>query len=199
MAKPLQSAWSDPSPKLAKVARQIAQSRSGPIVDLACGEGRHFALFLSLGRNVIGIDIEKSKLHFARRMLDLYVVACRNPGRAHLVQCDLENDEWPVRKGVAGGVVIVDYYSRRVVERAATIPAQDGAFYLQTFGGQGGNWVSLPHAGLVRTILEECGYEFVFYRERAVGPVGRDAVSVHTLAKRTRIPREPSTHTEKSE
>jgi hypothetical protein len=58
-----------------------------------------------------------------------------------------------------------------------------GYLLFETMGGQGGNYLQLPRAGQMRTLLEP-GFKMLFYREKRVGPPEANAVSVRLLARK---------------
>jgi hypothetical protein len=59
-----------------------------------------------------------------------------------------------------------------------------GYVYLESFGGQGRNYLELPPAGYVKHRLAET-FEISSYIERRVGPPTIDAVTVRTLLSTT--------------
>jgi hypothetical protein len=58
-----------------------------------------------------------------------------------------------------------------------------GYLYIETFGGQGGNYLDLPKAGYLKARLQD-DFHFQFYREKKVGPAGCDAVTVKLAARK---------------
>jgi hypothetical protein len=61
--------------------------------------------------------------------------------------------------------------------------AADGFLLIETVPGCGGNYLQLPSAGQLRSSFAE-NFDFIFYRERKVGPPSFDAVTVQLVGKR---------------
>jgi hypothetical protein len=57
-----------------------------------------------------------------------------------------------------------------------------GYLCIETFQGQGKNYVELPKAGEIAYALRDC--EMLIYNERAVGPSCEQAVVVEALARK---------------
>ena len=77
-----------------------------PVLDVACGNGRHTRLFLERGHSVTAIDIDLS------RVQDL-----TDSENVELVQANLEDGSpWPFTSRTFGAVIITNYlYPGRVV------------------------------------------------------------------------------------
>jgi hypothetical protein len=57
-----------------------------------------------------------------------------------------------------------------------------GHLFIETFGGQGQNYLELPKADEIRQALR--GYKLLFYNERSVGPISQNSVVVKVLAQK---------------
>ena len=73
-------------------------SRSGLILDIAAGKGRHTRYLLKKGHSVIAVDKNLSSLRNIKN------------GRLSLIQVDLEaGDPWPFKKGLKPGLIMLIY------------------------------------------------------------------------------------------
>lgn len=95
-----------------------------PVLDLACGGGRHLRLLAERGRKAVGIDIDP------RGAADL----AGRPGIL-LVRGDLEGPApWPFADGVFAGVVVANYLWRPLFDRLASALRPGGVLIYETFG-----------------------------------------------------------------
>lgn len=74
---------------------------AGPVLDLACGDGRHARYFAGRGHPVTAVDIDTSGV------ADLM----GEPG-CRVIQADLESVEWPFGTSTFAGIVITNYLHR---------------------------------------------------------------------------------------
>jgi len=74
---------------------------AGPVLDLACGDGRHARYFAGRGHPVTAVDIDTSGV------ADLM----GEPG-SRVIQADLESVEWPFGTSAFAGIVITNYLHR---------------------------------------------------------------------------------------
>lgn len=111
----------DPSPWISRFAGFVPPQ--GPILDLACGGGRHTRLFLDLGHPVTAADIDISG------MTDL----AGRPG-LKLVAVDLESGQpWPFAGQTFAGVVVANYLYRPLLARLVEAVAPGGMLIYETF------------------------------------------------------------------
>ncbi len=78
------------------VVEWLREVRSGPLLDLGCGNGRHLRVAESMGIACVGLDVSKSMLGTARASL---------PSAVPLVQGDLR--QLPFVAGTAGSVLAI--------------------------------------------------------------------------------------------
>ena len=108
---------SDPSPW---VARFVSTLPPGcPVLDVACGGGRHARLLAAAGHPVTAVDIDVSRL-VADDTLEV-------------VQADLEGGPWPLDGRRFGGVVVTNYLWRPILDRIVDSVSPDGALIYETF------------------------------------------------------------------
>ena len=100
-----------PSPWVARFAERLPK---GPVLDLACGGGRHLRWLLAQGRSVVGVDRDLSGLR------DL------SDPRLELIQADLEAGPWPLGERRFAGVVVANYLWRALLPRIVASVAPTG-------------------------------------------------------------------------
>jgi SAM-dependent methyltransferase len=97
--------------------RWAPQVKRGPVLDLACGEGRHSRYFRDLGFEVVAVD--------------------RDPGaieNARVVKANLEDGSpWPLEGEQFGGIVVTNYLHRPLFQRLADALAPGGVLVYETF------------------------------------------------------------------
>jgi SAM-dependent methyltransferase len=99
------------------VARWAPQVASGPVLDVACGGGRHSRFFKDLGFQVVAVD---------REVLDLEGI--------RFVKADLENGSpWPFAGERFGAVVVTNYLHRPLFPQLVSSLAEGGVLIYETF------------------------------------------------------------------
>jgi len=94
-----------------------------PILDLACGGGRHGRLFRNLGHPVTFVDVDVSGLQNLEADPDATVIAA-----------DLEGgDDWPLGSAAFGAVVVTNYLWRSLLPRIVAAVAPGGILIYETF------------------------------------------------------------------
>jgi hypothetical protein len=96
---------------------------------------------------------------------------------------DLFTDPWPFGVSRAGGIVNVHFLLPSLFPSFESSITPGGYLLLETVPGCGGNYLQLPKAGELRAALER-SFDLEFYKERKVGPVSFDAVTVQLLGRR---------------
>lgn len=100
-----------------------------PVLDLACGTGRHVRWFCDRGHPVIGVDVSAQAL---QSLSDL-----AQAGRAELLQADLEAGTWPLGDGPQrrrfGAVVVTNYLWRPLFPALCDSLADGGVLLYETF------------------------------------------------------------------
>jgi len=90
----------------------------GPVLDIACGAGRHARLFLQRKLPVVGVDREAQAL----------------PEGAVFVKADLEDGRpWPFAGQRFGAIVVTNYLYRPLLPVIAAALAEEGVLIYETF------------------------------------------------------------------
>lgn len=108
-----------PSPWIQRWSRLVPAG--APVLDVACGAGRHLRWFAGRGHPVTGIDRAPEA-----------VTAARELGEA--LQADLEDGSpWPLPGRTFGGVVVTNYLWRPLFPALQDSVAAGGALLYETF------------------------------------------------------------------
>lgn len=180
-------AESPPSPWLVGHGERLRQAaRRGPVLDVACGRGRHGLAALRMGAHVVAIDRDAGALAALRRRA--------KPWRERLlpVRADLETHLGiPVRAGSCGAILVFRFLFRPLVPALVEALAPGGLLLYETFtirqrdlpyGPR--NEAFLLAQGELRTLFPEL--ELLAYEEG--GPVGSPGFALAKLAARKALP-----------
>jgi len=107
-----------PSAWLERWAHLIAPA--SPVLDVACGHGRHLRWAAALGHQPLGIDRDPLALATARRF-------------APVVEADIENGPWPLVGQTFGAVLVTNYLWRPLLPQLLASLAPDGVLLYETF------------------------------------------------------------------
>lgn len=91
-----------------------------PVLDVACGAGRHLRWFASRGHPVTGVDRDPAALAAARSL-------------GQVVQADIENGPWPFEGQRFGGVVVTNYLWRALMPAIVDSVEPGGVLIYETF------------------------------------------------------------------
>jgi len=172
-----------PSALVRRFASQIVCASSGkPILDIACGAGRNAFVFSSLGCSVICVDKDLGGLGAQQLRLSRTSLSDASV-RLSPYQLDLFKDPWPFGASQAGGIVNVHFLLPALFPFFESSIAPGGYLLVETVPGCGGNYLQLPKAGELRFAFER-SFDLEFYKERKVGPLSFDAVTVQLLGRR---------------
>lgn len=100
----------------------------GPVLDLACGRGRHARVLAARGLHVVAVDRNREALaELAEAVRDL-------PGSVEIVEADLESKTPPpLPEDAFGAVLVFRYLSRERTPWIARLLAPDGLLLYETF------------------------------------------------------------------
>lgn len=91
-----------------------------PVLDVACGAGRHLRWFRAQGHPVTGVDRDGPALRAA-------------DGVGKLIEADIETGPWPLASQSFGGVVVTNYLWRALLPAIVQSVAPGGALLYETF------------------------------------------------------------------
>ena len=118
----------DPSPWIARWSHLVPAG--GPVLDLACGRGRHMRWFAARGHPVTGVDRDAAALAAVE-------------GVGETVEADIENGPWPVAGRQFAAVVVTNYLWRPLFPRILESVAPGGVLLYETFA-RGNETVGKP-------------------------------------------------------
>lgn len=102
--------------------------RTGVVLDLACGSGRHSELIASLGHEVLAVDRDA-----------LALKALHHPSIKS--QClDLEGDQWPLLGSEFSAIVVTNYLYRPYLDQLPKMLQKDGILIYETFAVGNGDF-----------------------------------------------------------
>jgi SAM-dependent methyltransferase len=111
----------EPSPWVTRFAHLAPDFQ--PVLDLACGSGRHTRLLVERGLRVTAVDIDLSDIG------DL-----ESDGKVTLVKRDLEDGSiWPFGTQTFGAVVVTNYLHRPLLPAIVATVASGGVLIYETF------------------------------------------------------------------
>lgn len=174
-----------PSKTLMEYLVRITSSYGAPILDAPSGFGRNALALAARGYDVVAVDRDIDRLIFMENSAASILPSDRRSnacGRVMSVCADLSTDQLPFAKSSFSAVICVHYPVQTIISDLDAAVQDGGHFYIETFGGQGQNYLELPKAGEIRDALT--GYDFHFYKERPVGPLSQNSVAVRALGRK---------------
>lgn len=161
-----------PSPWVVRHAGRF--SKSGEILDLACGSGRHARYLAGLGYALVAVDRD------AEAISGLAAIA-----GIRAAQLDLEGDDWPLAGCQFAGVVVTNYLWRARLPDLLALLAPGGMLIYETFMlgneayGKPSNPEFLLRPGELREIVKAAGLREIDFVEGFVDrpkPAMRQAI-----------------------
>jgi SAM-dependent methyltransferase len=168
-----------PSKLLIQVLDRVTSSYGGPILDAPCGFGRNAVAVASRGYDVIAVDNDVARLKSVKAT---GAIQSSESGRIVTLCADLVADRLPFRKSSFSAILCIHYPVQKVISDLCAALEKGGWIYIETFGGQGQNYLELPKLGEIPEALQ--GFELVLCKERPVGPPSHKAAVVHALAQK---------------
>lgn len=107
----------------------IAQTQQlGPVLDLACGRGRHARVLAERGLRVVAVDRDRAALDALEQAVD------GAPGRLQIVEADLEaGSPAALEPASFGAVLVFRFLDRSGVDWIGRLPAPGGLLVYETF------------------------------------------------------------------
>jgi len=171
------SQFSSPSRALLRFAQSF--SREFPVLDAGCGFGRNAVALAEQGLTVICAERDGKRLAELMR----FAPTKRLCGALLPIRVELAPAMWPFAPACFSAVVFVHYLDTSLFPSAHSSLVPGGHLYLETAGGQGGNYLELPQAGKLHALLAP-RFRFDHYEERPVGPAGSNKRAVRLSAQK---------------
>jgi len=108
------------SPWVEKHVPLIPKAR--PVLDVACGGGRHSLHLLKLGYEMVSVDVETTAITTYKDL----------PGLS-IVRADLEKDPWPFAENTFASIVVVNYLWRPLLPDLCASLMPGGVLLYDTF------------------------------------------------------------------
>ena len=118
MQPSISHAGQTPSPWVTRWAHLIAPG--APVLDVACGSGRHLRWLAARGHPVTGVDRDAAAL-------------AGLAGVGTLIEADIENGPWPLAGQRFGAVVVTNYLWRPLLPALLDSVAPGGVLIYETF------------------------------------------------------------------
>ena len=164
----------------------------GPVLDVACGAGRHLRFFAERGHAVCGIDRD---IGAARSLASALPGGAGVQPALELLEADIESGPWPLNVGTQprrfAGVVVTNYLWRPLFSTLLDSVAEGGVLLYETFA-RGHETVGRPSRPefLLQTgeLLQRCaGLQVVAFEQGFLS--GPDRFVQRIAAVRPSLPR----------
>ena len=105
-----------------KYCVEVLPHKSGYVLDLACGKGRHSIFLSNLGYNVLSVDIDEYKLNcFDGKLIKKKVI-------------DVENiKNWPLEKKKFNAIIVTNFLNRKIFPSIIKSIKKGGYLIYETF------------------------------------------------------------------
>jgi SAM-dependent methyltransferase len=107
------------SPWVRRFASQIP--KTGSVLDLACGGGRHSLLLAEMGYSVLAVDQDIGEIEKTENLL------------IRSKALNLEGDIWPLEGDKFSGIVVTNYLYRPYLNRLPEMLEKNGVLIYETF------------------------------------------------------------------
>lgn len=143
------------------VERHISGIRQGgPVLDLACGSGRHARLLARLGFSVLAVDRDAAALS-----------GLQGVAGVRTAQLDLEGEQWPLAGQSFAGIVVTNYLWRPRLPDLLALLAHGGVLIYESFMignatyGKPSNPEFLLRPGELRAVAKAAGLREIAFAE----------------------------------
>ena len=162
-----------PNPFLLECLDVLTPRHGAVVLDLPCGYGRHSRFLSEYGLRVISGDLDYECLFEGLRL-----GAINNP-----VALDT-NKSLPFKESIFDIILVTEYSQMGLVGSLNPYLKDKGHIIYETFGGRGGNWLSLPKYS---SFNEETstGFDPLILRTKIVGPKDEGRVTVRYLGRKS--------------
>ena len=171
-----------PSTMMLRLLDGTTFSDNATVLDAPCGFGRNAIALAARGLSVVSADKDCGRLDSLKRSAAELTSSKQGYPRILPVCVDLSDNRWPFVESSFSAVVCVHYPAQEIIENLKSSVREGGYIFIETFGGQGGNYLQLPKVGELRAALT--GFDLHFYRERSVGPTASNSVVVVAFAQK---------------
>lgn len=143
-----------------------------PILDLACGYGRHALHLNNLGYDVVCADFDYDVFRdrWFQSLNDMYPIIFD------------ATKPIPFKDNIFGGVIVVHFYYPGLFLNLKKIIVLKGLIFYESIGGQGANWMELGKEQQVKNELVD-EFSFLIYKEKVVGP-NKQHATLKMIAKK---------------
>ena len=148
-------------------------------MDAPCGFGRNALSLAAKGFNVIAVDKDLVRLNSLQKSISEQADPV---GKIFPLCADLTSGRLPFAPSSFSAILCIHYPVQNILADFDDQLLDGGHLFIETFGGQGQNYLELPKADEIRQALK--GYKLLFYNERSVGPISQNSVVVKALAQK---------------
>jgi SAM-dependent methyltransferase len=188
MSRSAQWGFLSPSATLLKFAGELARPGKSMTLDLACGYGRNAIVLAAHGCDVICVDRDLARLRHldATKAASLSQAPTYNvaAGRLTTLCADLSEALWPFTPNSFDTIINIHFLRLELIPCLLKTLRHDGYLYIESFGGQGRNYLELPRSGQLKAALSgQCAFKF--HQEKAASQKHPEAVTIKALAQKT--------------
>ena len=131
----------------------------GPVLDLACGSGRHAALLASFGHAILAVD------------WDISAIGGLKGASIQIEELDLEGSDWPLLGQQFSAIVVTNYLYRPHLDKLPKMLCDGGVLIYETFAdgnaefGKPSNPNFLLKPGELLALAERSGLKVIAYED----------------------------------